>query len=56
MASKGTVYRFDTEDDDGPTEVDFVLLPGGKNRVIFLTLVGLGGRAQRSTRMKSTRP
>ncbi len=36
----GTVYRFDTKDDDGPTRVDFVLLPGGKNRVIFLTLWG----------------
>ena len=34
----GTVYRFDTKDSDGPTRVDFVLLPAGKNRVIFLTL------------------
>jgi hypothetical protein len=37
---KGTVYRFDTKDEDGPTRVDFVLLPGGKDRVIFLTLWG----------------
>jgi hypothetical protein len=36
----GTVYRFDTKDADGPTRVDFVLLPAGKNRVIFLTLYG----------------
>ena len=36
----GTVYRFDTKDENGPTRVDFVLLPGGKNRVIFLTLWG----------------
>lgn len=34
----GTVYRFDTKDSDGPTRVDFILLPAGKNRVIFLTL------------------
>jgi len=36
----GTVFRFDTKDEEGPTRVDFVLLPGGKNRVIFLTLWG----------------
>ena len=36
----GTVFRFDTKDDDGPTRVDFVLLPAGKDRVIFLTLWG----------------
>ncbi|MDB5601935.1 MAG: hypothetical protein JWN71_3979 [Xanthobacteraceae bacterium] len=34
----GIVYRFDTKDPNGPTRVDFVLLPGGKNRVILLTL------------------
>lgn len=34
----GTVFRFDTKDEDGPTRVDFVLLTAGKNRVIFLTL------------------
>jgi hypothetical protein len=36
----GTVFRFDTKDENGPTRVDFVLLPGGKDRVIFLTLWG----------------
>jgi hypothetical protein len=34
----GTVFRFDTKDENGPTRVDFVLLTAGKNRVIFLTL------------------
>jgi hypothetical protein len=36
----GTVYRFDTKDENGPTRVDFVLLPAGKERIIFLTLWG----------------
>jgi hypothetical protein len=36
----GTVFRFDTKDADGPTRVDFVVLPSGKDRVIFLTLWG----------------
>jgi hypothetical protein len=36
----GTVFRFDTKDENGPTRVDFVVLPGGKNRTIFLTLWG----------------
>jgi opacity protein-like surface antigen len=36
----GKVFRFDTKDENGPTRVDFVLLPGGKNRLIFLTLWG----------------
>jgi hypothetical protein len=37
---QGTVFRFDTNDENGPTRVDFVLLPGGKDRVIFMTLWG----------------
>ena len=37
---QATVFRFDTKDADGPTRVDFILISGGKNRVIFLTLWG----------------
>ncbi|KAB0264947.1 hypothetical protein [Microvirga brassicacearum] len=36
----GTVLRYDTTDANGPTLVDFVLLPAGKNRVVMLTLWG----------------
>lgn len=36
----GTVLRYDTTDANGPTIVDFILLPAGKNRVVMLTLWG----------------
>jgi hypothetical protein len=36
----GSVLRYDTTDQNGPTIVDFVLLAAGKNRVIMLTLWG----------------
>lgn len=35
---KGTVYHRVTKDEDGPTNVDFVVIPLSKNRVLFLTL------------------
>ena len=38
----GKVFRFDTTDENGPTRVDFVVLPTGDQRVIFLTLWGSG--------------
>jgi len=34
----GMAYRFDTKDANGPTRVDFILLPAGKDRVMLLTL------------------
>lgn len=36
----GSVLRYNTTDQNGPTIVDFVLLPAGKERVIMLTLWG----------------
>jgi hypothetical protein len=43
----GTVFTFDTKDENGPTKVDFVMLPGGKNRLIFLTLWGSAEERQK---------
>lgn len=37
---EGEVIRYTTTDENGPTIVDFVLLPGGKNTMIMLTLWG----------------
>jgi hypothetical protein len=42
----GSVLRYETTDGNGPTIVDFVLLPAGKNRVVMLTL--WGSEAERS--------
>ena len=36
----GSVLRYNTTDQNGPTIVDFVLLAAGKGRVIMLTLWG----------------
>ncbi|MBF9234169.1 hypothetical protein [Microvirga alba] len=35
-----TVFQFNTTDENGPTQVEFVLLPAGKQRMIMLTLWG----------------
>ena len=35
-----TIFQFDTTDDNGPTLVDFVLMPAGKKRMMMLTLWG----------------
>lgn len=37
---QATNFRFDTSDKNGPTRVDLMLLPGGKNRVIMLSIWG----------------
>lgn len=37
---QGEVHTFNTTDANGPTIVDFVLLPGGKNTMILITLWG----------------
>ena len=34
----GEVHRYNTKDANGPTIVDFVLMPGGKNTMILITL------------------
>ena len=38
--AEGEVLRYVTTDENGPTIVDFVLLSGGKNTMIMLTLWG----------------
>jgi hypothetical protein len=35
-----TIFQFNTTDENGPTQVEFVLLPAGKKRMIMLTLWG----------------
>ncbi|AMJ61186.1 hypothetical protein [Bosea sp. PAMC 26642] len=35
-----TVFQYRTTDENGPTKVDFILLPAGENRVIMLTVWG----------------
>ena len=35
-----TVYQFNTKDDNGPTVVEFILMPAGKNRILFVTIWG----------------
>ena len=35
-----TLYKFETTYKDEPTTVDFIMLPGGKDRVVLLTLWG----------------
>ena len=35
-----TIFQFQTTDDNGPTTVEFILLPAGKNRMIMLTIWG----------------
>ncbi len=35
-----TVFQFQTTDGNGPTTVDFIMLPGGKDRMILLTIWG----------------
>lgn len=35
-----TIFQFKTSDANGPTTVDFIMLPGGKNRMIMLTVWG----------------
>lgn len=37
---KATLYKFDTTFKGEPTTVDFIMLPGGKDRVVLLTLWG----------------
>jgi opacity protein-like surface antigen len=57
----GTVLRFDTTDADGPTRVDFVMLAGGPDTVVMLTLWGSAKeradhRSEVEALMKSVRP
>ena len=35
-----TVIRFETTDENGPTTLEFIMIPGGSNRVIVFTLWG----------------
>jgi hypothetical protein len=35
-----TIFQFKTTDGNGPTTVDFILLPAGNNRMIMLTVWG----------------
>lgn len=35
-----TIFQFETQDANGPTTVDFIMLPGGKDRMILLTVWG----------------
>lgn len=35
-----TIFQFKTTDGNGPTTVDFILLPAGENRMIMLTVWG----------------
>ena len=35
-----TIFQFQTSDDNGPTTVEFIMLPAGKNRMIMLTVWG----------------
>jgi hypothetical protein len=35
---EATIFQFNTTDETGPTVVEFILLPGGRQRVIMLTL------------------
>jgi len=35
-----TVIKFDTTDENGPTTLEFIMMPGGDNRVVVLTLWG----------------
>jgi hypothetical protein len=35
---EATNFRYDTTDKNGPTRVDLMLLPGGNNRVIMLSI------------------
>lgn len=35
-----TVFQFRTTDDNGPTKVDFILLPAGNERMIMITVWG----------------
>ncbi len=35
-----TVFSFDTTDENGPTKLEFVMMPGGNNRLIMITLWG----------------
>ncbi len=37
---EATNFRYDTTDKNGPTRVDLMLLPAGKNRVIMLSIWG----------------
>ncbi|MDR7037312.1 MULTISPECIES: hypothetical protein [Methylobacterium] len=59
--ASGTVLRYDTKDANGKTIVDFVLLSGGENQVIMLTLWGseeerASHKAEISAIMNSVRP
>ncbi|WP_210485701.1 hypothetical protein [Microvirga antarctica] len=50
----GSVLHYETTDGNGPTKVDFVLLPAGKSRVIMLTLWGsTEERAKHATAIQS---
>jgi hypothetical protein len=35
-----TIIRFETTDENGPTTLEFIMMPGGDNRVIVFTLWG----------------
>lgn len=48
---KATHYKFSTTFKDEPTTVDFVMLPGGKDRVVLLTL--WGNEDERKTHSKA---
>ncbi len=35
-----TVFSFDTTDENGPTKLEFIMMPGGDNRLVMFTLWG----------------
>ncbi len=35
-----TVFTFETTDENGPTTLDFIMMPGGDNRLVMFTLWG----------------
>lgn len=47
---EGEVLRFNTKDENGPTIVDFVMLPGGKGSMVMVTL--WASDAERKTNAK----
>ncbi|MGO4571402.1 hypothetical protein [Microvirga sp. 2TAF3] len=42
-----TVFQFNTTDENGPTQVEFILLPAGKERTIMLTLWASDGEREK---------
>lgn len=42
-----TVFQYETTDDNGPTTVEFILMPAGKQRMIMLTIWGSSEERQK---------